>query len=774
MSLSENKVDIIIPIYNAFEELVRCVDSIINWTDLKKNRLILINDKSTDDRIYTYLEKIKRESIIVIHNNMNQGFSANINIGMAQSAERDVILLNSDTVVTKGWVEKLEACAYSDRAIATATPLSNNATLCSVPDFCEENKLPDGYTVDEYADLIERISLNRYPRIPVAHGFCMYVKREIIEKIGNFDAKTFERGYGEENDFCFRAIEAGYYHVMCDNTFILHTGTSSFVSEEKKRYIAEHEKIIEERYPELNQDIRIHCRDNPNAMVSENVRFWTDFSRRDKRKTIMFLVQSDFRTGAENNVGGTQLHVKDLTIGLRDKFDILVAARNKCYLNVTLYTNNREYFFKYFIGEAERYSQFRSEKFAQLYGNILQNFQVDCVHIHHTLGLTLELFYEADRRNIPVFATIHDYYYICPTVNLISYRTELCIGKENEELCGQCLKAKMGIADTVPYLHIWRSENLKALKLAKLIFTPSKSAKEIFSVYFKELEDKIRVVEHGSESMQVSDDTAVSSKCNSFHVAFIGGINVIKGYQCVTELIKKGNRDIRWHLFGSFEREDASLGKKGNFINAGAYEREDLPDLMKKYAIDLVCILPIWPETFCYTLSEAVLCGVPVLATDIGALGERVSDLDCGWVVPGNSSSKEILELIDYIRDNPGEYEQKAVNIKKIKLRTMGEMCTAYQEIYDSVQEKFTDAESNSDLQWLLEGVMCGKGKSVMSGRYGENMAEQLEAVQNELFGVYNSFTYRVMQRIAKLKIPFRKQIKAIVFKIYRAVGKKV
>ena len=62
----------------------------------------------------------------------------------------------------------------------------------------------------------------------------MFVKREVIDKVGYFDAETFGRGYGEENDFCYRAEQLGYHHVMCDNTFIYHSGTGSFLTEEKR------------------------------------------------------------------------------------------------------------------------------------------------------------------------------------------------------------------------------------------------------------------------------------------------------------------------------------------------------------------------------------------------------------------------------------------------------------------------------------------------------------------------------------------------------------
>ena len=78
--------------------------------------------------------------------------------------------------------------------------LSNNATLASVPDFMSENTIPSDFTIEEYAGIVERCSMNLFPEIPTANGFCMYIKREAINNIGLFDEKTFGKGYGEEND----------------------------------------------------------------------------------------------------------------------------------------------------------------------------------------------------------------------------------------------------------------------------------------------------------------------------------------------------------------------------------------------------------------------------------------------------------------------------------------------------------------------------------------------------------------------------------------------
>lgn len=194
-----------------------------------------------------FTDKFSNLNITLINNEENLGFVKTVNIGMTYS-KHDVILLNSDTEVTKGWLQKMQACAYSKPAVATVTPLSNNATLASVPFFLKENNLPNHFSIDQYAALIEKFSLHIYPEIPTANGFCMYIKREAIQTVGLFDEQTFGKGYGEENDFAYRCLECGYRHLLCDDTFIYHKGTQSF-STEKEKLIQKHLQILQNKHP---------------------------------------------------------------------------------------------------------------------------------------------------------------------------------------------------------------------------------------------------------------------------------------------------------------------------------------------------------------------------------------------------------------------------------------------------------------------------------------------------------------------------------------------
>lgn len=766
-------IDIIIPIYNAYNELLTCVNSIKKWTDLSKHRLILINDCSSDKRIVPYLEEMANASCTVIYNDRNMGFSANINIGMAQSEDRDVLLLNSDTVVTRNWVEKLLDCAYSNPWIATVTPLSNNATLCSVPEFCMENKLPNGYTVDEYAELVEKASLRKYPEIPVAHGFCMFIKREVINIIGNFDAAAFEKGYGEENDFCYRATEAGYHHVMCDDTFILHSGTSSFISKDKRKYMAEHEKVLDERYPALMQDVRIHCRDNPTSIISDNIRIRTALENCSRRKTILYLVQSDFREDACDHIGGTQLHVKDLTNGLRRQYNIVVAARNDRYLNVTLYTADREMLFQFYIGARKSFERFRSVEFAELYGRILDAFKVDVIHVHHTSGLTLELYYEAEKRLLPVFASLHDYYYLCPNVTLLDRKKQACSGHKQRD-CKECLKKQQGIAETVDYINIWKKHHHGALLLCKKIFVPSQSARQIIENCYPDLKDRLMVVEHGiDQKREIKEKEPEKRKRNSdhktFRVAFLGAINEAKGFQLAWELIKKGNSEIDWYLFGYFEKNVPELNKRNNFYNMGPYNREALPFLMEENEIDLVCILSICAETFCYTLSEAVAAGVPVLVTDLGALGERVRNMGCGWVVSADASGDDVLQRIISLRENEEDYQSKLDNVRKLKLKTNKEMCQEYSRIYQTVfSERDRNRQRQIDNEWLIRGYLRLEDRKDSCIQIQNRLAE----AERQLVEIQQSFTYKVVLKLVSLPVPFRHQIKKALTGAYRVFRK--
>lgn len=108
---------------------------------------------------------------------------------------------------------------------------------------------------------------------------------------------------------------------------------------------------------------------------------------------------------------------------------------------------------------------------------------------------------------------------------------------------------------------------------------------------------------------------------------FLGKVSKEKGNRVSYQLIQIGSQDVFWFLFDVREFNKLSMLEKSKYIKNGLYEHEELSGLITQYPIDLVHILPIWPEAYCDTLSEATLCGISSIIADIGALSECMYEL---------------------------------------------------------------------------------------------------------------------------------------------------
>jgi lipopolysaccharide biosynthesis protein/GT2 family glycosyltransferase len=221
---------VIIPIYNAFRDTERCIASIDDTFHRTDGRIILIDDKSTDADISLLLDLYANDDRFeIIRNEKNIGYTKTINKAISHCAGSDIILLNSDTIVTPGWITGLKAAAYSRNNVGTATAMSDNAGAFSFPRSGTFNPKPDEVSHLDYARHIISHTANTKPvEVPTGSGFCMYIRAKLIEEIGLFDDISFPRGYGEENDYCMRALEAGWVNLVSPWAFVFHAKSASF------------------------------------------------------------------------------------------------------------------------------------------------------------------------------------------------------------------------------------------------------------------------------------------------------------------------------------------------------------------------------------------------------------------------------------------------------------------------------------------------------------------------------------------------------------------
>lgn len=254
-TVSELPIDIVVCVYNALEDVRLCLDS-VRQNLLPKHRLIIINDKS-DAATSTYLAQTAAQDarITLINNEENLGYTRSANLGLATATAGFRILLNSDTIVSPDWALKMLSVANQSRSIGIVGPLSNAAGYQSIPRIkgtannTPINEIPTGLSLSAIDSAVESWSLlNTFPLVPLVHGFCFGVKQEVIERIGYFDDKNFERYYGEENDYCFRARAAGFDLAIATNAFIYHRKSRSIEEEERIVHMAAAGKKLREIY----------------------------------------------------------------------------------------------------------------------------------------------------------------------------------------------------------------------------------------------------------------------------------------------------------------------------------------------------------------------------------------------------------------------------------------------------------------------------------------------------------------------------------------------
>jgi GT2 family glycosyltransferase/glycosyltransferase involved in cell wall biosynthesis len=247
MDVNNLSVDIIVCVHNALEDVKKCLDSLLA-TKTSKTSIIIVDDGSGVDT-ENFLKKFSIEhDTNLIRNDKAKGYTFAANQGLRQSKSDYVVLLNSDTITTTEWISKLIRCLNSSKNVGIVGPLSNTASWQSIPtvfDFAGDwasNPLPKDVSIQQMAELVQKYSKCSYPRMSFLNGFCMMIKREVINNVGIFDENNFGMGYGEENDFCLRARKSGWELAIADDTYIFHAQSKSY-STEKRLKLAEHASL---------------------------------------------------------------------------------------------------------------------------------------------------------------------------------------------------------------------------------------------------------------------------------------------------------------------------------------------------------------------------------------------------------------------------------------------------------------------------------------------------------------------------------------------------
>lgn len=294
-------IDVIIPIYRGLSETKRCFESVFANPQKTKFEIVVVNDNSPEPELTRYLRFLRSEGkITLIENPSNLGFAGAVTVGVSQHADRDVILLNSDTIVSNNWLDRIVHCAHANGKVGTVTPFSNNGAITSYPKVLAVNEVPAEISLAELDLLFAQLNAGKAVQLPVGVGFCMYISRECFDTINGFDIDQFGAGYGEENDLCLRAEAAGFKNLLCADTFVYHAGAVSFREKEVtlKRKAT---NTLLKRFPDYLQRVADYLRDDPSLPLRTNI----DLARAERSGKPARLILSD------NRDWSVQLHLRN-------------------------------------------------------------------------------------------------------------------------------------------------------------------------------------------------------------------------------------------------------------------------------------------------------------------------------------------------------------------------------------------------------------------------------------------------------------------------------
>lgn len=615
-------VDVVIPVYRGLEDTQRCLESVLTSINETAMRLIVINDDSPEPELTHWLraKAAADPRIQLLENENNQGFVGTVNRGMSLSDTHDILLLNSDTEVAGNWLDRLRAAAYVTPNVATVTPFSNNATICSYPQFCASNTLPPGYTTEQLDAVFASTNTGAVLDVPTGVGFCMYIRRDCLSQIGMFDTENYGKGYGEENDFCIRAAQKGWRNLHALDTFVLHTGGISFGETKGPRELAAME-TLRRLHPEYEPAVQTFVASDPARPFREAI----DLARLQAAPRPRILAV------AHSLGGGTLRHVKELAAHVKSTATTILLIPLEDH-HVRLHWLA--------ASETMQRTYHWPTQSAQLL-EFLRTIHIEHVHFHHLLGLDPQMMKIPERLGVPYDFTVHDYYTACPQIAMADMQHAYC-GEAGIAQCTACLKERP--TPTRETIEEWRLRHKLFLSGARNVLVPSQDTGRRIVNYFPSAH--VRLAPH----TDIPPDTPLPQPTPftiaahaQLRILVIGAVGELKGADTLeATAIEAAQHDapLEFHLVGYAHRALKTQPHASLTIH-GAYQDEDLPSLLRRLKPDVVWFPAQWPETYSYTLSACLQAGVPIVAPDLGAFPERLQRRHWTWLMPWKTSAHQ-------------------------------------------------------------------------------------------------------------------------------------
>ncbi|MBV8573820.1 MAG: glycosyltransferase, partial [Acetobacteraceae bacterium] len=451
-------IDVVIPVYAGTEDILACLDSVFAH-GCASARITVVDDCTPDTQLARALDEFAaKRRIRLIRQTANRGFPASANAGLRASQGRDVVLLNSDTLVPPLWLERLRHAAYSARDIGTVSPLSNDATILSYPEPQGGNAAPDLAGTIRMASLAHRANGSAVVDIPTAVGFCMYIRGDCLKTVGLLREDVFAQGYGEENDFCMRARHLGWRHVAATGVFVTHAGGRSFGSA-KSHLMERNAVILEELHPGYGRLIEAFIEADPLAETRRKLdrERWRE-TRRPSAPAVI-LITHDSGGGVERAISAQCAALRGE--GLRPV--VLRPASLKAAKAVSVSG-----------GEDECFPNLRFALPDELPAllRFLKSERPVGIAVHHLLGHDPSVVQVCGQLGVPYDIHLHDYAWFCPRISLCGAERRYC-GEPEPTECESCVADAGSVTEETISVAALRQRSAALLQGARRVIAPS-------------------------------------------------------------------------------------------------------------------------------------------------------------------------------------------------------------------------------------------------------------------------------------------------------------
>lgn len=598
------KYTIVVPVHGAVDDAKLCIESVLRCTGGEHAVIIwLDNDDNCDDYVFERIEEHADGRVVVCSNPDNLGFVKTVNLAI-DFTEGDLVVLNSDTIVTPGWLDELDNARYTaDRdyrfKVAAVCPVSNNATLATVGP-CD---LP--VAVDDVARIVaEEGVAGAFEEAPVINGFCMMLTREALNAVGNFD-EAFSPGYGEEVDWCLRARAAGFVCLIAPGAYVYHKGHASFG---RSPEIVEHrrkvEALIRDRWPRYEDELREWYKRAPllelDLLVHDRLRPRVpgDLLR------VMHVLH------VYGTVGGVQENTRRMVSETKNDVESIITypkdlgstASHHCVFDgsaLRVEVNNRHMSAK--IAANGWPMSNRDEWSEAIFDRIVTTLAPSVVHFEHVIGWGTTRLGDIAGRHAKTILAIRDHYFACPM--LLIDPPDDCPGRvANCDACVSCIAKKCDARVACN-----KRDEAKALLEDRVeirfdrVISPSQYIADEIGVKVD------RVIRHGVSPYPF---VRTRTKTDKIRIAFVGAARADKGFGefAATARDRRDDPRVEFSVLGPTNSTTDRVGLEHvKFL--GPYRPEQLPQLLQGFYVVVPAVSP--REAYGQVVDECVYAGVP-------------------------------------------------------------------------------------------------------------------------------------------------------------------